>query len=166
VLAQEPDNTARLLTGIKQLLLNMQFLMNCLRPAQVSEQRVCLARSHQDWFGLAWPGLVGAGWLHGSGRRSPEQGAVPPACLVPPTSRAEANRAHRAAALPPAAIAQARQMLKQLLQQQLAEKREALQELRQARGGVDQLLLQAALELELAAGDSAQSAEQPLAMEL
>ncbi len=57
-------------------------------------------------------------------------------------------------------------MLKQLLQQQLEEKRKALEELRQARSGVDELLRQAALQLELAAGDSAQSAEQPLAAEL
>jgi hypothetical protein len=41
VLAAEPDNSARLLTGIKQLLLNMQHLANCLRPAQVGAWPLC-----------------------------------------------------------------------------------------------------------------------------
>lgn len=44
VLASEPDNSARLLTGIKQLLLNMQFLINALRPVQVRARALCLPK--------------------------------------------------------------------------------------------------------------------------
>jgi hypothetical protein len=86
-----------------------------------------------------------------------------PHCTAIAAQPSSADAVLRCAGVP---APQARQMLRQMLQQQLEDKRRALQELRQASSGVDQLLLQAALQLELAAGDSAQSAEQPMAMEV